>query len=122
MRSLLLSTLVASASAFSGTTPASSPSPPPYSDNNSAKPNPDYYGDVPGEEMYPAFIGIAPSSSPPPPPPCVPLPDSDLQLAHEKCWADFGSGRDACKLMPTKKERKKCMKENFDTFEIMTTR
>ena len=69
-----------------------------------------------------AFSGTAPSSSPPSPPPCVPLPDSDLQLAHEKCWADFESGRDACKLMPTKKERKKCMKENFDTFEIMTTR
>ena len=55
MRTLLLSTLVASASAFSGTAPSSSLSPPP----------------------------------------CVPLPDSDLQLAHKKCWSDFGNGRDA---------------------------
>ena len=50
---------------------------------------------------------------PPPSSPCVPLSDADLQKGLSKCATEFADGRTlACKLKPTKKERKQCNNNN----------
>ena len=49
---------------------------------------------------------VPPSSS------CVPLSDADLQKGLSKCATEFADGLTACKLKPTKKERKQCKNNN----------